>query len=212
MKIIAASDLHGNLNTDMGFGDMLIIAGDISPMIHFSMDEQHDWFKRNFIPWLETLNFKYKVFILGNHDFFGKLYSSEVINKELPPNCHYLFDQEVIIEGVKIYGTPWSPIFFNWAFMRSYSELEVLFSKISNDTNILISHSPPEGILDLTWGQEHAGSLALKRRISQLNMLKYNIFGHIHEGHGQIKNGNITYVNASILDNGTNPIEINYEI
>ena len=69
---------------------------------------------------------------------------------------------------------------------------------IDSDTNILISHGPPSGILDDTFHGNSAGCQAMMQRIYNLEHLKAHIFGHIHECFGQEEHNGVKFVNASI--------------
>jgi hypothetical protein len=51
----------------------------------------------------------------------------------------------VIIEGVKIYGSPWLPSYHDWAFNleRGGEVLKQKWEQIPNGTDVLITHGPP---------------------------------------------------------------------
>jgi len=99
--------------------------------------------------------------------------------------------------GYKFYGTPYIPFYDEWSFYRENQELEKFWKMIPNDTDILITHTPPEGILDIP---NDPGCKFLREQV--LNRVKplYHIFGHIHEGFGTLKKDNITFINASNLN------------
>jgi Icc-related predicted phosphoesterase len=127
-------------------------------------------------------------------------------------NVIYLEDKQLIIKSpelsrpIKFYGTPWQPEFHNWAFNlpRNGEELESKWSNIPEDTDVLITHTPPYGIGDYTLSNHRAGCELLMFRLEQINPLVH-IYGHIHEGYGvQIKNKTI-FVNASTCDRMYNP-------
>jgi len=142
--------------------------------------------------------------------------------QELFSNAIYLQDSSVTIEGIKIYGSPYvenmsdmpgenkefMTRYDNRYFYRNTSELEALFGKIEEDTNILITHTPPHGVLD---GMLHFGSKELTKRISQLKQLKVNTFGHVHMGYGIKKVDHVTYINAA-SDGDEQPIYFDYVI
>lgn len=108
----------------------------------------------------------------------------------------------VIVEGFKIYGTPHSKKFYNWAFNKSEQELENLFSNIPVNTDILISHAPEYMVLDELVDGKHVGEFTLLKAIRNLKNLKLHVFGHIHNSYGMIKpHGQKHYsVNASQVD------------
>jgi Icc-related predicted phosphoesterase len=111
--------------------------------------------------------------------------------------------------GYKWFGSPISPEFNNWAFNRKRGkEIARCWSKIPDDTQILISHGPPYGILDVNkeeiysqpLGPEHLGCEELRKRISKLKALKLNVFGHIHSSSGVEIHDGVKFVNASVLN------------
>jgi len=200
LKIICLSDTHGFNNIAWRYlessdAEMLIFAGDFSGYGTISEAQSFD-------DMLQHLPMKYKIVVAGNHDFAmlnGFKFSKDII---------YLEDSEVIINGLKIYGSPWSKLFRSWCFMISYDELQKKWQKIPDDTNILVTHTPPFGILDYAVNFRE-GDEFLVDRIKELKNLKLHIFGHIHESYGMLEKNNVTYVNCSMLGRNMNkPIEI----
>jgi len=194
MQITTISDTHGlHHQLQLPGGDLLIHAGDVC--IRGTQQEAD-----NFIEWFEKQPYTNKVFIAGNHDFFFEDFSQDEIQKALPKNMYYLNDSEIEIEGIKIWGSPITPEFHNWAFNRMRgSEIEKHWELIPNDTNILITHGPPYGILDKTFQNSHVGCVNLLEKL-EIVQPKYHIFGHIHESCGWVKKGNTTFINTSALD------------
>lgn len=98
-----------------------------------------------------NLDYQYKIFIAGNHDFYFEDYSQQEIQEKLPENMYYLNDSGICIEGINIWGSPITPTFFNWAFNkdRGYDIIQH-WQKIPDNTDILITHGPPNMILDKT--------------------------------------------------------------
>jgi hypothetical protein len=105
-------------------------------------------------------------------------------------------DQQLVI-----YGTPWQPEFFNWAFNLPRGEkLKEKWDMIPVDTDILITHGPPFGKLDyVRYGNENVGCEELMKRVEEIKP-KIHVFGHIHEGYGYVFDGNTHYINASVLN------------
>lgn len=189
MKIIAISDTHNkHKSIIIPDGDVIVHAGDISSMGH-----KHEII--NFFKWFSKLPHNHKILIAGNHDFYFQ-YPESIIKEILPQNIIYLYDEEIVIDGVKFWGSPYTPVFGNWAFMKSEKELEEHWKKIPEDVDVLITHGPPQGILDYEMGD--------KELMSKLTTIschpKIHIFGHIHEGYGIETKGVTKFVNASILD------------
>lgn len=199
MKIVAISDTHGqHHNLEVPEGDMIIHAGDVSGK--GSIEEVID-----FLDWFKDLNFKYKIFVAGNHDFYFENTYLEGYDNIIPEGVHYLNDQSVEIEGINIWGSPIQPWFYDWAFNRRRGEdIAKHWALIPQNTDVLITHGPPFGVLDQTIGGVEVGCEDLMSTINRLN-LKVHIFGHIHEAYGQVKRGNVDFINASVLD-------VNYQL
>jgi len=169
--------------------DILLFAGDIQKN---NFDDG-----KEFIEWLNMLPYKNKVIIFGNHD--GNYEYIEEYAKEYE-EITILNNSSITIDGINIYGSPHSLIFGHWWFQKTEQELEELYKQIPDDTNIIMTHSPVFGILDKTIRGDLIGSTSLLNRIQELSKLKYSIFGHNHEAFGTIKIDNVTYINASLLD------------
>ena len=153
-----------------------------------------------FMEWFSSLDkFKHKIVVAGNHDWLferANLRAREVV----PDNVVYLEDEEVVIDGVKFYGTPVQKIFCNWAFNRSEPKMAQHWAAIPDDTDVLITHSPPYGILDNVPWSGNQGSPSLYKEVVERIRPKVHCFGHIHEGYGFKLMDDIKFVNASCLD------------
>lgn len=176
-------------------GDVLIHAGDFSA--HGSIDEQEA-----FDQFLGTLPHPHKIVIAGNHDW-----SLEGV--EYPElwfqHATYLQDEAVTIEGIKFYGAPWQPEFFNWAFNLPRGEaLREKWRLIPEDTDVLITHGPPYGILDRVESGDKVGCVDLMNAIERCKP-KLHLFGHIHEQYGVKLRGETRFANASICDPAYKP-------
>lgn len=199
MKIVCIADNHGNLKAKIPECDILIHAGDIFGPSDIFLQQA---FLGNFNYWLDKQPAKNKLLVAGNHDwYFEKCYD---LRQKPLINCDYLLDEMIEIEGLKIYGTPWQPIFLDWAFNLPEDELCKKWELIPEGLDILITHCPPYGILDECSeyrgpGMVHVGSKSLAKRIEEVKP-KLCVFGHIHESYGQIEKNGIRYVNASVLD------------
>ena len=147
MKILFLSDTHEQHERlkDMPDADIIIHGGDIS-------DRGKDLEIHEFIDWFEKLDYKYKIFIAGNHDFYFEHRPNKTIQEDLPDNMFYLCDSGIEIEGIKFWGSPVIPkvsLFYTWAFEKKRgSEINLHWEKIPLDTNILITHTPPYRRLD----------------------------------------------------------------
>ncbi len=126
-RIVAISDTHSRHNqfVDLPEGDILIHAGDAT--VQGKFDEVVE-----FNRWLGTLPYKHKIFVAGNHDFLFE--KSPEMARALMSNAYYLQDSFVVLEGLKIYGSPWQPRFHDWAFNldrgeRDRAQMEARFLK-----------------------------------------------------------------------------------
>ncbi len=199
MKIVAISDTHGqHKSIDIPEGDILIHAGDISSRGHKKQVKQ-------FIDWFTGLPHKHKVFIGGNHDFLLE-YHPEIFKELLNEQIIYLEDDSIEIEGIKLWGSPITPWFYDWAFNRSRGEkIRKYWELIPDDIDIIITHGPPAGIGDRTARGDSAGCQDLLEIIQKIQP-RYHIFGHIHEAYGMYERGETTYVNASCLNLAYQPV------
>jgi Icc-related predicted phosphoesterase len=189
MKFVCISDIHCFWDSiDVPHGDALIIAGDITNTGKPSDIEA-------FGKWVEKLPHRYKILIAGNHDLWFERFPE--LARDLVPSVIYLENNMVEIEGIRIWGSPVTPKFYHWAFMLDGPQRERVWKQIPNDTDIVVTHGPPYGILDQTLDGQSAGCKRLARHIKRVKP-KYHIFGHIHEGRGVHTEDGTTYMNVSI--------------
>jgi predicted phosphodiesterase len=212
MKITILSDTHTKhryCENDLPGGDLLIHAGDFMNS-GYNPIEAMEFFK-----WFDEIdNYDFKVFIAGNHDRWmqDKTEESRGILTGYK-TIEYLQDDWMTVgdsdphdpnvKTAKIYGSPWQPEFYNWAFNlpRNGEELKSKWDMIHEDTDILITHGPAWGFLDDVEGNRnvHLGCELLAERIKQIKP-KIHICGHIHSGHGHYFDGHTHYFNASVLN------------
>lgn len=200
MKLVSLSDTHNQLhNVTIPDGDVLLYAGDLTGLGTLKeITKELETLKH------KTSNFKKVILVAGNHDWLAQ---KEPLLMQIlcaERDFIYLNNSDYSYEGVKFYGSPHSPEFCNWAFGYAEDEAEALWSGIPNDVNVLITHSPPYGILDSVRNRP-LGCLSLRGRIEDLKELKLHVFGHIHESAGQCKVGDTTFVNAAICDGAYRP-------
>jgi Icc-related predicted phosphoesterase len=194
LRIVAISDTHEKHKFPIPDGDVLVHAGDLT----WQGDPAAI---RRVGTWLRSLPHKHKIVIAGNHDRLFETHR-EIAEHQLGAGHRgliYLQDSGVMLEGVAFWGSPWQPWFFDWAFnLRRGRAIAAKWSLIPDKTDVLVTHGPPMGILDAV-GPEHVGCLDLLNRVTQLRP-KVHIFGHIHEGSGELQRDGIQFVNASICD------------
>ena len=134
--------------------------------------------------------------IAGNHDFIGQT-RPEVL-RLLP--WRYLCDETIKLGGLVIHGSPWTPTFFDWAFMQDDRDLVDRWNLIPQHVDVLVTHGPPHGYGDRSNRDTREGSLTLLERLLELDRLRLHIYGHIHEDPGQWTLGKATLVNATVVD------------
>jgi Icc-related predicted phosphoesterase len=206
--------LHG-AQPELNGGDLLIITGDIT-----ARDTEYEYVDK-FLPWLIDLHMtKYEkvVWIGGNHDNWVQENISQ--DKQLSGG-EYLCDSGTEFEGLKIWGSPWSIKFPGinpncCAFtVENEEQLKEKWQLIPDDTDILITHSPPFGICDKISNGKRAGSVSLRDKSYNSNA-QLHVFSHIHEGYGVVtahirlspkkRIRKCLYVNCSIMDKKYQPV------
>ena len=207
MKITFISDTHTKhryCETDLPGGDLLIHAGDFMNGGYYKGEAT------DFFDWFSSIKrYDKKVFISGNHD---RIIENEptwsLLTIKDYTNITYLQDEGFVLydmdddSSIRLYGSPWQPEFYDWAFNlpRNGEELEQKWKDIPEDTDILITHGPPFGYLDIPGGQSiRVGCELLRYRVDEIKP-KIHVFGHIHGGAGYYYDGHTHFINASILN------------
>jgi Icc-related predicted phosphoesterase len=216
MKITFISDTHGKhsyltsnaYNNILGSGDVLVHAGDIS-----NVGKTHEI--KDFLDWFSNTNFTHKIFIAGNHDFGFELVH-DIAPEYKEKGVHYLFDSEVVIDGVKFYGSPWQPEFYDWAFNLPRGEkLAEKWAMIPGNTDILITHGPAYGMLDWVPSGTQVGCQDLFHRIMEVQP-KIHVCGHIHCAYGQKNFNGVEFLNAAVLNerymHENKPIVLDFDV
>ena len=213
MKFICISDTHG-LHESMAHtlpkADGIIHAGDFcnrGTMVECM----------RVLGWFNALPYKYRIIIAGNHDLFmdpdhPEQPSSESAIKAILPvsdGFHYLWNSGCEIEGIKFWGSPQQPEFFNWAFnLPRGNPLRKHWELIPGDTDVLITHGPAYGSVDRcpnfadpygNWVS--VGDKDLAKKIRQIEPAVH-VCGHVHASYGHSIIGTTTYINASICNEG----------
>jgi len=167
---------------------------------------------QSFISWYSLLPIKYKIFVAGNHDV---CIERNFIKKDdfERAGIIYLENDWIEIEGIKIWGSPITPSFGNgWAFNKNRAKTSEIWKHIPDDTDIVVVHGPPKGILDLSYDVtgklEFCGDTSLKKRMLDLKP-KLCLFGHIHNsediinaGTMKLSIGDTIYSNGSVVTDG----------
>ena len=214
MRITVISDTHTRQGqipySDLPGGDLLIHAGDIMN----SGYNKNDIF--DFLYWYDSIpGYEDKVFIAGNHDRMFENHPEDIeVWLSKFPNIVYLQDDTYTMyfdgpngdtpeDNIHIYGSPWQPEFYSWAFnlQRNSLQLSGKWEAIPNNTDILITHGPAFGTLDTVAGRQYdnLGCELLAERIERLKP-KIHVCGHIHSGYGYVFKDGTHFFNASVLD------------
>jgi Icc-related predicted phosphoesterase len=204
-KIVMISDTHNKHNQIvLPEGNILIHSGDFS-----GVGKESE--VRSFFKWIvkQSEKFEHIVFIAGNHELTFEPRQSWVDEeiKKLPENVHYLEDSEVVIDGLKFYGSPYQPEFYDWAFnLKRGVECAEKWSHIPDDTDVLITHGPPKYMCDyMPWDLTNIGCQDLLDRVMVVKP-KLHVFGHIHCGYSYKEYEDILFINASSCNEEYEPV------
>jgi Icc-related predicted phosphoesterase len=193
LTIVAISDTHDlHREIEVPDGDLLIHAGD------FTLFSRSARMLLDFNDWLGELPHPFRVVTPGNHDFAVE----DPERRTLISNATLLVNESVEVLGLKIWGSPMTPL-YGGAFGRS-SEMEraKVYSRIPIDTDILVTHGPPFGILDCAPGADHhAGCHRLLEAVHRVTPMLH-VFGHVHGGYGTLSTLGTLFVNAALPDAG----------
>ena len=198
LKVMAMSDLHGNLPEVTEPANIAIIAGDISPLeIQFNKPAMKVWLETEFAGWVKSLPVDRVFLVAGNHDaYFESASRANIL--AFTQACgkltylknettHYYDDWGQLWS---IFGTPYCHIFGNWPFMRTDKYMEEKFKSIPDEVDIIITHDPPFGLSDVDVilekinfpnNFEHRGNIPLSKKLKNTNY-KLLVCGHIHSG------------------------------
>jgi Calcineurin-like phosphoesterase len=201
LRVAAIGDLHGFL-PDVPTCDLLLVAGDLCPADDHGLERQRRWLEGPFAHWLGDADAGAIAGIAGNHDFAAS--DDPALLRSLP--WAYLSDETTEIGGLLVHGSPWTPTFGDWAFMRPDPELGELWADIPERVDLLVTHGPPHGHGDRTVHGVDVGSGTLLRRLPELD-LRLHVYGHIHEGGGYRRLlGNAQLANVSHVDHLYRPV------
>jgi Icc-related predicted phosphoesterase len=193
--------LHRRL--EVPAGDVLVHSGDLTS--EGTLSDYDDVFD-----WLDAMPHPYKLLVAGNHDSLFQHFAT-LIRTRIPKSITYLEDAETIIDGLKFWGSPWTPGYPWMAFTyRAIKGGEKRWSSMPSDTNVLVTHGPPHGILDVNKGGQHIGDSLLLERVLVVRP-KLHLFGHVHEQNGRLERGGTTFVNAAIGDDA-NALDLNGKV
>lgn len=210
LKIVAISDSHDrHEKITITPCDILFHAGDITK---FGGRKEI----KKFAEWFAKQPAEYKICIAGNHDLSAEKHPEEVSKFFGDLGITYLCDSGTNVRGINIWGTPITPRWGPWAFMknRDSPSLKSHFDVIPKNTDIIVSHGPPLGYGDYN-GRTNVGCEFFLERIKQIQP-KLVVCGHIHESYGAFYTDfGTVVVNAAQLNfihkNINKPVELVWE-
>jgi len=190
MRLVLLSDTHGrHKKLTLPDGDVLIHCGDVSHRGNLAETEA-------FGRWFAAQPHTFKVLVPGNHDAATENPTARNLLRSL--GITVLVDGGATIGGKRFHGSPWTPRFGDWAWMRDDAELGSYFAEIPQGLDVLVTHGPPRGILDRNSAQEACGSAALLDAAT-IKKPRLHVFGHIHEGRGMCQRGDTDFLNVANL-------------
>jgi predicted phosphohydrolase len=191
LRLVLLSDTHElHREVEVPDGDILIHAGDFT-MFSKSMSAIAD-----FNTWLGELPHRHKILIYGNHEFFVE---ADPSRRSMLTNALVLANEGTEIEGLRIWGSPVTPLYGGAFGLSSAEDRRQLYARIPEDTEILITHGPPFGILDSApHSGLHSGCRELLYAVMRVRP-KLHVFGHVHSAHGILQTNQTTFVNAALL-------------
>lgn len=193
MRLVIISDTHG-AHEGLGTlkGDVLLHCGDFEHLFRQdpgAIEKIDDWFGRQ--------NFELILCLGGNHDL--QMEKRVQSGKPLMKNATFLTEGEVVHRGVKFYGASWVPMLDGHAFFANDKALQAAWDKIPDDVDVLMTHTPPAGILDVSSTGLKLGCQHLADRLEDLKP-RLHCFGHVHGSRGFRIIGETTYLNATSVN------------
>lgn len=195
LKIVIVSDTHCELSQlKIPDGDIFIHCGDWS---YLGQQPELIKFGRD----LRKLPHKHKIIIPGNHDltldfWHEKFHKDAKKWLKLDDRSHLLINSCIELEGLNFVGSSMIPKIGNWAFGYSELKKQHFYNHIDN-VDILITHSPPKGIMD----EEGYGCPVLLDFVNRVKP-KIHCFGHCHEGYGKLQINDTLFINAASMNRG----------
>jgi Icc-related predicted phosphoesterase len=191
LRLVLFSDTHQlHREVEVPDGDVLIHAGDFT-MFSKSMSAIGD-----FNTWLGELPHQHKIVVPGNHEFFLEADPSE---RFLLDNATVLINEGIEIDGLRIWGSPVTPLYGGAFGLSSAADRRRVYTRIPEDTDVLVTHGPPYGILDFSRDSGlHSGCRELLDAVMRVRP-KLHVFGHVHGAHGIFRTDHTTFVNAALL-------------
>lgn len=195
-RVTVISDTHDRHDEiDLPAGDLLIHCGDmfnISYRDSEQIEAMDAWFGRQ--------KFARILCTGGNHD--RALEAVAAHGRQPFRNAHLVVDEVVTFRGLRIYGAPWVPALRTHAFYRDDAGLAAAWARVPTGLDILITHTPPRGILDTSSRGHSLGCDALAAEMPRI-VPRVHCFGHVHASAGRRQVGETMFINAASYDGST---------
>lgn len=189
-RIVCVSDNHSNF-PKLPWGDVLIHAGDLTGSGSLEQVGRG-------LDWLAHQGHTHKILVPGNHDWLFQREPEKAAEMCAERGIVLLIDESYRACGLWFYGSPWQPAFCDWAFnLPRGPQLKAKWDQIPTDTDVLITHGPPMGVLDENPNGYSVGCEDLMRACMQIQP-KLHVFGHIHGCQGVRGLHKTLFVNASL--------------
>lgn len=197
LRVVCLSDTHGHHGAlEIPDGDLFVHAGDFTKRGTLAEVAAFDAF-------LAELPHPHKLVVAGNHDFLFE--RSPSLARATLTHATYLEHATAEVCGLRVFGSPWQPWFHDWAFnLRRGAPLRERWAAVPEGLDLLITHTPPHGVLDHVARAGPVGCEELRQALPRLRP-RFHVFGHIHEGYGRAEVDGVHCVNASICDLSYHP-------
>ncbi len=213
MRLVAISDTHGvHRRVSLPAGDVLVHSGDLTLNGERSVT-------LDFVDWFSDQPFKHKIFIAGNHDTWVESNNDTLQQYAMDRGVHYLQGSSIVLDDMTFWGSPYTPRFMDWSFMLSSADEAIChWQNMPETVDVLITHGPPFGVLDklvvvnsdtgvnntdkldgIFLNEENVGCRELFARVREVAP-KLHLFGHIHEGYGEIDKWGTRFINVSTMN------------
>lgn len=193
MRLVIMSDTHMlHRRLVVPAGDIVVHCGDWSG--DGAVSDYDDFFS-----WFAELPHAQKILVAGNHDELMQQFN-RLMRRRIPSSVTYLEDEGATVDGLRFWGSPWTPGIVPMAFTHgNRDDIDARWAKIPDDVDVLVTHGPPNDLCDSNYGGQHIGDPKLLARVEQVRP-KLHVFGHVHESNGKVQRGGTLFVNAAIGD------------